>query len=162
MKKAITFLVLSLLLFSCTKSPQKIAQENIKMYLSNKLDDPKSYEAVHFGTLEKGKSSYKNDPKYLALIKDEIHLDSIATQSFEFAMSMTHDNTFKSATESYKKIQAILNVKMEEVKEFEKKYKPVDIFLMKHSFRTKNKMGALVLDSCTVILDKNLLVQNIK
>lgn len=162
MKKIILFTALSLVLFSCSKSQEEQAQENVKEYLSKKLDDPKSYESVSFGKLEKGKSSYKDDLKYLKLVKEEIHTDSLAKALYEDVLTYTHENTIKAGMESYKKVSAILQSDIQSVIDFEKKYKPVDIFYMKHSFRANNKMGALILDSCTVVFDKQLSVINVK
>lgn len=162
MKRTATILGLSLLSISCSKTLEQQAQENIKVYLSKKLDDPRSYEAVSFGKLEKDRSSYKDDPKYLKLIKEELKTDSIANVSYQQAMTFTHKNTITSAIKTYKQVSVIRDVEIKDIKKFKKNYKPVDRFTIKHSFRAKNKMGALILDSCTVILDKQLSVTDIK
>lgn len=162
MKRIITIIGLTLLVVSCSKTPQQQAEENIKEYLLKKLDDPNSYQTVSFGKLEKDKSSYKDDPKYLKLIKEELKTDSIANVSYQQAMTFKHKNTIKAATETYKQVSKIRDIETKDIKEFEKDYKPVDRFILKHSFRTKNKIGALILDSCTLILDKQLSVINIK
>ena len=49
-----------------------------------------------------------------------------------------------------------------EIKKFENKYKPIDIYKIKHTYRAKNKMGALVLDSCIVVLDTVMNVSSVQ
>lgn len=61
MKKIILGLSLFVFFASCTKSSENQAQENVKKYITTKMDDPKSYESVSFGKLEKGKSSYQDE-----------------------------------------------------------------------------------------------------
>jgi hypothetical protein len=63
MKKIILGLLLTMAFTSCTKSPEDQAQENIQVYITSKMDDPKSYESVKFSKLEKGKSSYQDEVK---------------------------------------------------------------------------------------------------
>lgn len=159
MKKIILGLSLVIAFASCTKSPENQAQENIKEYLTAKMDDPRSYESVSFGNLEKGKSSYQDEEEYTKLVLEYDDMNKRVTDAYDFAMSMTHENTIKSATESYNKLASMRSSVLTETDKYLKKYKSVDIFKMKHSFRGKNKMGALILDSCNVILDKNLKVK---
>lgn len=162
MKKIILFTALSLVLLSCSKSQEEQAQENAKEYLSKKLDDPKSYESVSFGNLEKGKSSYQDEEEYKKLVLEYEDMDKRVTDAYDFAMSMTHENTIKSATESYNKLASMRSSVLTETEQYLKKYKSVDIFKMKHSFRANNKIGALILDSCTVVFDKQLSVISVK
>lgn len=159
MKKIILGLSLIITLASCTKSPENQAQENIQEYISTKMDDPKSYESVSFGKLEKGKSSYQDEEKYKKLVLEYDDMDKRVSDAYDFAMSMTHENTMKSAFESYKKLATMRSSVLSETDQYLKKYKSVDIFKMKHSFRRENKMRALIVDSCNVILDKNLKVK---
>ena len=109
--------------------------------------------------MEKEKSSFRDDPRYLDLIKEESKKDSLRVKAFDEAAN--HDEAIKSIIES-DNLEAMLNGDKQEVIAFEKNYKPVDIFSMEHSFRTKNKMGALILANCKVILDTKLAVINVK
>jgi hypothetical protein len=162
MKKIILGLSAIALLVSCSKSPEEQAKENIEKFITSKMDDPKSYESVSFGKLEKTKSSVNDDDKYFELVKEELHIDSLATISYNDAMNFTSDKAIASATKNYEEINKLLQSQIQEVKEYKKKYNPVDIYKIKHSYRGKNKMGALILDSCTVILDKDLKVKFIQ
>ena len=164
MNKLKIFITASLLFVigSCSESPELIAQKNIKEYIIKNLDDPKSYESVNFSKLEKGMSSYQDETKYKNLILEYNEMNKRVDEANDFAMSMTHENTIKSATESYEKLASMRSSILTETERYLKKYKPVDIFKMKHSYRFKNKMGTLTLDSCNVILDKNLSVKLIK
>ena len=159
MKKIILGLLLAIAFTSCTKSPENQAQENIQEYITSKMDDPKSYESVKFGKLEKGKSSYQDEEKYKKLNLEYNDMDKRVSDAYDFAMSMTHEETIKSATKSYNSLASMRSSSLNQIERYIKTYKPVDIFKIKHSYRGKNKMGALILDSCNVILDKNLKVK---
>ncbi len=161
MKKIILGL-LAITFFSCAKSPENQAQENIKKYITAQMDDPKSYESVSFGKLEKRKSSYQDEEKYKKIVLEYDDMDKRVNEAYDLAMSMTHENTFKSAMESYNRLASMRSFVLTETEQYLKKYKSVDVFQIKHSFRGKNKMGALILDSCNVILDENLKVKLIK
>ena len=162
MKKIILGLSLAITFFSCTKSQENQAQENIEKYITAQMDDPKSYESVSFGKLEKRKSSYQDEEKYKKLVLEYDDMDKRVNEAYDLAMSMNHENTFKSAMESYNKLESMRGSILTETEQYLKKYKSVDVFEIKHCFRGKNKIGALILDSCNVILDKNLKVKLIK
>jgi pyruvate/2-oxoacid:ferredoxin oxidoreductase beta subunit len=159
MKKIILGLSLVIAFASCTKNPENQAQENVQEYITTKMDDPKSYESVTFGKLEKGKSSYKDEEKYKNLVLEYEDMDKRVSDAYDFAMSMTHEETIKGATKSYNSLASMRSSYLTQIEKYMKTYKPVDIFKIKHSYRGKNKMGALILDSCKVILDKDLKVK---
>jgi pyruvate/2-oxoacid:ferredoxin oxidoreductase beta subunit len=159
MKKIILGLSLVIAFASCTKSPENQAQENVQEYITTKMDDPKSYESVTFGKLEKGKSSYQDEEKYKNLVLEYEDMDKRVSDAYDFAMSMTHEETIKRATKSYNSLASMRSSYLTQIEKYMKTYKPVDIFKIKHSYRGKNKMGALILDSCKVILDKDLKVK---
>jgi len=156
MKKIILGLAIILSLISCTKSPENKAKENAEKYITAKMDDPKSYESVSFGVLEKAKSSYQDEEKYKNLLLEYIDIDKKVTDAFDLTMSMTHENTIKSSTKIYENLLNIEKSVLNEIEQYKKDYKPVDIYKVQHSFRGKNKMGALILDSCKVVFDNNL------
>ncbi|MFV5701060.1 hypothetical protein ACM55F_04220 [Flavobacterium sp. XS2P12] len=159
MKEIILGLSLAMVFASCTKNPENQAKENVEEYITTKMDDPKSYESVKFGKLEKGKSSYQDEEKYKKLVLEYNEIDKRVSDAYDLAMSMTHEETIKSATKSYNSLASMRSSYLTQIDRYMKTYKPVDIFKIKHSFRGKNKMGALILDSCNVILDKNLKVK---
>jgi len=162
MKKLILFLLVIFTIFSCTKSPENQAKENVEKYIKTKLDDPKSYESVSFGKFQRNKSTFKDDEKYKSLILEAEQMDKKVQNAYDFAMSMTHAETIKSATDSYKRLESMQSSNFETIKKFEKEYVPVDIYKIKHSYRAKNKMGGLVLDSCIAVLDTTLNVKYIQ
>jgi hypothetical protein len=86
-------------------------------------------------------------------------MDKRVSDAYDFAMSMNHEETIKSATKSYNSLASMRSSYLTQIERYMKTYKPVDVFKTKHSYRSKNKMGTLILDSCKVILDKNLKVK---
>lgn len=162
MKKIILGLTIAVSLVSCSKSPENQAKENIDKFITEKMDDPKSYESVSFGKLEKEKSSYRDDDKYKDLLLQYDDVDKKAQVANEQIETFTHENTIAMATQNYKNYLSLKDGVVMEIERFKKEFKPVDIYKIKHSYRGKNKMGALVLDSCTVVLDKELKVEFIQ
>ena len=161
MKKLI-LLLLVLTFVSCTKNAENQAKENIEKYIMAKLDDPKSYESVSFGKLEKTKTTVKDDAKYKLLLLELDEIDKKTQSAFDLAMSMTHAETIRAATESFNRLDAMGKSTIAEIKKFENKYKPIDIYKIKHTYKAKNKMGALVLDSCIVVLDTVMNVSSVQ
>ena len=84
MKKLI-LLLLVLTFVSCTKNAENQAKENIEKYIMAKLDDPKSYESVSFGKLEKTKTTVKDDAKYKLLL---LELDEIDKKEMRYIIKM--------------------------------------------------------------------------
>jgi len=162
MKRFIVLSFIGMSLFSCTKSPEDKAKENIEKFITSQMDAPRSYEPVSFGKLEEGKSIYQDEKKYKKLLLEYNEMSKRTDDAYNLAMSMTHENTIKSATKSYNSLSAMRSSVLNQIDKYIKTYKQIDIYKIKHSFRGKNKIGTLVLDSCTVILDKNLNVKFIK
>lgn len=152
--KKIILLTLLVSLSSCTKTPEQKAQKSVSDYLVSKLDDPKSYESVSFGKLKSTFTDIKDDPKYLKLEAEYIEANTKQDEQYQSAMSMTHDNTIKEATDLFKKRMAITKSIGDEIADFRKNFKPQSILIMNHKYRARNKMGALVLDSLTFTMDR--------
>ena len=88
MKKLFT-LSISLLLFSCTQSPEKKAEENIKVFITSKMDDPKSYEADSFGKLEPYKEELKDNPEFINLYTEFDKRSRLETEAYAQTLNNT-------------------------------------------------------------------------
>jgi hypothetical protein len=96
MKKNILFLLLITLTVSC-KSPgsgtsdlQNKAEETVKKYLADKLDDPKSYESVSFQPIDSIKE-YQHSGEYVNFIKHGVlPLDTTNKVGF-FGYTLPHE-----------------------------------------------------------------------
>lgn len=162
MKKLILLLFV-LGLFSCTKNPEDLAKENVEKFMKAKLDDPKSYESVKFSKMDSLFTSFDESKDGIELKYQE---DKLSEKSTELSNRI-------GVTESISEINKILeeNKKLTKTRNdlidtfFAKSLKYKGAFCgykIKHSFRAKNKMGALVLDSCCIVLDTLINVKYIK
>lgn len=148
--------------FSCT-NPENQAKENVEKYMKAKLDDPKSYESVSFGKLDSVFSPFDESKEGIELNLKE---DKLSEREAELSAKV-------DVTESISELEKIIK----ESKEItQKRSDLIDTIIDKslkykgtfcgyeitHSFRAKNKMGALVLDSCTVDLDTKMNVKLIR
>ena len=160
MKKLILFLLVIFTIFSCTKSPENQAKENVEKYIKTKLDDPKSYESVNFGKIDSMFSSFDESKEGIELKLKENKLSERSkelsnridiTESIPELNKIIEEN--KELTQKRKDlIDTIFNKSI--------KYKGAFCgYKIKHSYRAKNKMGGLVLDSCIVVLDP---IMNVK
>ena len=148
---------------SCSKSSENQAQENIQEFITKKMDDPKSYESVNFGKLDSLFSPFEDSKEGITLkLEDENlskRLDELSNQ-IDVAKSIPE---LQKIQEEDNIITARRSKLVDIILEKSLKYKGEFVgFKIKHSFRGKNKMGALILDSCTVVLDKNLKVKLVK
>lgn len=161
--KRIILMLCAVSIASCS-SPEKKAEENVSNYIKAKLDDPQSYEVAESGKLLAVKSDLQNDPKFIQLYEryDKDSKFEISAYGTLLGTSANHPETRKMAEDLYKSAQDSAKAALDEVKKYKAKFKPQDIYSMKHKFRAKNKMGGLVLDSVTAYLDKDLKVLYLK
>lgn len=163
MKKIILSLTILTTIISCKKNPENQVKENVKKFMLLKINDPQSYESVSFGKLDSLHSSFI-DSKEGIKIKQEF--DSLSKRMNELADESLNPNPNLSELKFEQELSAV-SKRQKQISDllFIKtiKYKGAFTgFKTKHLFREKNKMGAIILDSCTVILDKNLNVKTIK
>lgn len=147
MKKLINLVLLvvfSTIIVSCT-SPEKKAQKAIKDYLQANLNDAKSYESVEFGKLITDSTEFYAPLYDYAIEESAYKSDSLLYDEF-------HDNSDKA------KMLESENQLNEKKKEFEKakaNFKSELIYKMSHKYRAKNKLGAVILEENTFIIDKD-------
>ena len=163
MKKILT-LSIALILFSCSSSDDK-AHENVSDYIKSKLDDPKSYESDSFGKLEPIKEELENNPEFIKLYdlyKSQSEHELSMYSSLLKSDSIRHPDTYKTTKEYYTSAKDSSEKVLAKLQSYRTSFKPSDMFAIKHRFRAKNKMGGLVLDSCTAYLDKEYNVKYLK
>lgn len=163
MKKIILSCTVLLTLLSCSKSPEAQAEENIKNYITQKLDDPKSYESVSFGKLDNYTAELKDDPEFIKLYTEFDKASKLEVDAYAQTLENTdNERIVQLSSEIYKSRQDSAKIALDAVQKYKANYKPGEMFKMSHKFRAKNKMGALVLDSCQAILNKDLSVDYLK
>ena len=157
MKKLFFSLILAGMLCACGNSPEKQAENRIKQYLKENLNDPSSYESISFGTLDSTFSSVYDDPAFKELSeKNQAYRDS------------SHKASIASIYAKSRKETQEINLKRDEydaiVKELEQKRDEIRVshkgdfygWSMTHKYRAKNGVGALGIDVQTFYLDKEL------
>ena len=162
MKRLFT-LSFALLLFSSSQSPEKKAQEYISAYITSKMDDPKSYESASFGKLEPYKEELQYNPEFIKLYVEYEKRAKLETDAYAQTLNSTDNpRIIQLANEIYESRKDSSKIALDNVQKYKVKFKADDIFSMRHTFRGKNKMGALVLDSCVAIVNKEYKVKYLK
>jgi hypothetical protein len=166
MKLVFTVLFSTLLLASCSPSTPKLTpqQEAVTNYLKKTLDDPASYQPVRWSNeqvwREKDQARLGIEAERFQVLKDSLNIDTnhhsyqSSIKIAKIAPALTsHIAKYKAAwqrsivrTDSlHKRIDSLLAVS--------------DTtrlgYLITHTFRAKNKMGGLVLDSARFEVQKN-------
>src|SRR5688572_13217873 len=81
MKKLLLPVCLILLIAACTKpkSGKELAEASIKSHLDSTLSDPKSYEAISFGSLDTLYNTFYEDSAYKSLVdlKTKIQAENV-------------------------------------------------------------------------------------
>lgn len=155
MKKIILGLVVTLALFSCSKSPDEQAKNNIKEYLKTNMDDPSSYENVSFGKLDTLHSSFDESKEGIELrTKDSelsSKLDALSAELDKEDLTMERLNQIQKEDKEITTKRLAIN---DEQTKKSLNYKgPVNGYAMTHKFRGKNKLGAVILTEKRFLLD---------
>ena len=161
-------LLLTLAVISCSPSKEDLAKEKIEAYLLSKMNDAKSYEFVSIDSLQsytKFDSLVKEiefSEKVIISMKDLVESDKSLINSMsnldkgsDFAKDMLNfsDSTNKNINEYLSKIEHIkIELKNESLK------KEIVEYRTNINFRGKNALGALMLNSAYVRLDKDMKV----
>lgn len=160
MKKIILLLVLSVALFSCSKSPEEQAKSNISEYLKKNMDDPSSYESVEFGKLDTLHKSFDESTEGLVLREKDAKL-SLRVQELSNKLD-SPDLTLKEVKSIQKENEQITRDRLAINDVMAKKtltYKgDVNGYSMVHKFRGKNKLGAKILNETNFLLDTKFVV----
>jgi hypothetical protein len=133
--KKLLFIIAAALLFSCS-SPEKKAQNLIKKYLKENINDAKSYESVLFSKLDSVFSYYWELPEY----KNNKHHFDIYINLAEHAVSLDLKiaNEYLDSAKSYQEKNRIIQ------ENFQSEFIG---WKMSHKFRSKNENGALFLEN---------------
>ncbi|MGG9972016.1 hypothetical protein ACQ33O_09510 [Ferruginibacter sp. SUN002] len=143
-----------LLLNSCKDNPKAKAEENIKKYMTENINDPKGYESLRFGELKSDSSSIDDD-KTFQLYEDSVKLTETKTDSVRqkyLANNISYLDYLKLSSVYNQEAIDILDRKIKFIHNF--KGKPCGFNIM-HIYRKKNSKGATVLDSMCFRLDSS-------
>jgi hypothetical protein len=150
LKKTITMRVLicyilCYALIGCTMSKEKKAEDLIKEELSISIHDFASYEPVKFGRLDSGFTDIKQDLKYIAL-NSAVKRYSAASDRYTLLRSQSSDpNEIMAYVGLIKKYTDSMLIAEKEENDIATNYKPTfNGWVMMHSFRSKNTLGAFV------------------
>jgi len=149
MKKLMLFIVIASFCFSCAQNPQKKAEEGVKNYLKENLNDWDSYENVSFSNF------VVINPN--AEVKDSIP-DSLNIEVEIDTTSISLETTDEELDRKSKELDDKLNKLLELNKIIAKRTEQQTAYSITHKYRAKNKLGAIILDEQKYILDKNFKV----
>lgn len=150
-----------LLLNGCKPDLKSKAEENIKKYISENINDPKGYEVVRFGELKSDSTMMDEEKKY------KMYDDSVTTAQSErddlrhkYLMNEISYLDYLKLSSSYsQKAIDILDRKLK----WMNLYKPMPCgFSIMHIYRKKNSKGGTVLDSMCFRLDSNSVIKQKK
>jgi hypothetical protein len=162
MKKIVFLCLISFVFYSCQSTKksatlQERATDSVTAYMKQNLDDPASYQPVKFGTLDTTMSNYMQDEKYLTLksmSESELH---------EEADDLLNN---KSLYQQRSKVNYYKNRHLAGVKgldSLKKTFKAeLSGYLMLHSYRAKNKLGALALHEPLFRFRKDLSIYRVQ
>ena len=170
MKRLLLILTVAVLA-SC--SPEKKAEKLIKKWMSENLNDPKSYEPVSFSTLDSILTEFEDTPeaqKLLSYTKEQLAFIKKANQNLELAdiWKGSYDSYSKSQFYSYIDLADKYMAKNDSVEKLKKEYEPIydsakEKFVptlvgweMSHKFRCKNGFGAQILSEKEFKFNKDL------
>ncbi|SHG32922.1 hypothetical protein [Pedobacter caeni] len=161
MKKTLTLALLSILALTSCSNEDK-AKATVKTYLSKTMHDFKSYEPVEFGKLDSALSIFELTPyyteRYQAVMKilarnkalDEEY-ERLAISRNSYDPELVKNVAIRgSLVDSGKKIVADLEIKKKGFKQTFAGY------ALPHTYRGKNAHGAVVINTDTFYLDKDL------
>lgn len=132
MKKTLFIAMMALVMASCSKSPEQIAQQLIKKTFTEIMDDPSSYEVVGFGSLDSTFTTLEDNVEYVA--------------AYDAYQNYRENYEFDEARVELEKAIAIKESFKSEFKGWK----------MSHSFRCKNAFGAVVLNEVDIYFNKEL------
>lgn len=147
MKKLMLFFVIASLCLSCAQSPQKKAEEGVTNFLKENLNDWKSYENVSFSNFV----VINPNAEIKDSIPDSLNIE-IDTTSFNPDMTLADMEKFEAKHNEFLRKSEQLD------KIIAKRIEQKTAYSITHKYRAKNKLGAIILDEQTYILDKNFKV----
>jgi hypothetical protein len=166
MKKVLIVFSLLAVLAGCTSNEKK-AKSLIKDYMKTHLNDPKSYEAVEFGTLDTLFSKLEHDFDYIKYnegFKAYLKMQEDAMTEIDRKQSLIYTYENYSGSDEYnldmeyaKMYLDSMKLYAEKIKIIHNNFKPeFNGWTMQHSYRAKNGLGALMLYTNKINFDKEL------
>lgn len=157
------YLLMALLLISCSPTNEKKAQKLIGQTLKETLHDYSSYEPVKFGTLDSVYTSIIEDNAYYStetkLREYTIKAESAVSEADMYSemkgsyYSKKYDAAMKTAL-SYQDSIKLLNPVIDSLK---KSFVPQQVgWRMTHTFRSNNAMGAKTLGTIMFFFDMDI------
>ncbi|QEC80294.1 hypothetical protein [Mucilaginibacter ginsenosidivorax] len=157
--KLITIFLVSVALASCTQSNEQKAQTLTKKYLDSTLNDAKSYEAVKFSKLDTLTESIDENSQYRNYEQVKDSLKTIADSLHNAILGAIVSSPSDTANLKHKadSIYSKQEKNLEDEKAFIEKFKGKPIgWVISHTYRAKNAMGAVVLSTNLFRFDQNL------
>jgi uncharacterized protein YcfL len=137
MKKYLFLFVSLLLLVGCVKSDDEKAEQLVKEWLMNNINDPSSLEIISIEPIKTDSVlNYRDDINYKMKERDIVSAIHYATKSY--------DEGFSELAKKYGNEVKAYEKDLEQIKERFKPYSMGKITTVK--YRAKNELGALVLE----------------
>ncbi len=161
MKKIMFFTLSAMLLIACS-SPEKDAQKLIKSSLMETMNDPKSYESVKFSELDSIFTSVETDSALNVLFRNaRRQLDKSESLMRESNRILSFEPNY---VERKKKLMDEAKLYLDSAETFRTSYeKAVANFVpqhkgwvMGHTFRGNNAMGAKILNTYLFTFNKEI------
>lgn len=158
MKTSAAVLCLAVLVSACSPTPADPTRAAVTAYLRKTLDDPASYQPVRFGAvtpwLQRGADSLAAGAKALAMQADYAHAQSFIDSCNSGEMFADEDTTRqgmskRSGVAAGQRSDENL-IQLKRLQSSADTTRLGSVFW--HSFRAKNKLGALVLDSARFVV----------
>ncbi len=176
MRNVLMCFVSTLLFFGCSdsqgnendeKSNLAILEGNIKTYLLAKIDDPSSYapiSTVGFDTIYEGSLILK---EMIREIESEYwwiksNKEQIESHKVTFTALKVLDEDLKKDIEHSEKLIKRLTVSRDSLANILKVRKKLEGYIFVHSYRLKNKFGALVKKNSFVRVDTNYAIEYLR
>ena len=150
---------LLLLFVSCSTSPINKAKGLIKEDLKKSMNDFNSYESVEFGKLDSVYTSLETDTEYIQVNASyDIYKKQLKKNLDEYLLDIeSGDKRLMDLDKKYKdiyqgKVDSIGKIRAKIESDFRPVFKG---WKVEHTFRGKNKLGALVLNKYVFYFDKD-------
>lgn len=160
MKKTFIAIILAgAALSSCTKTNQQKAEALTKKYLDSTLNDPKSYEAVKFSKLDTLTESIDENAEYMKYEHAKDSLKTIADSVQSAAIAAIGSSSADTAKLRMQgdSIYALRKKNLEDEHTFAEKFKGKPVgWVISHTYRAKNAMGALIVTTNLFRFDQAL------
>lgn len=171
MKLRIEFLIISVLLISCSSSPEKQLIEGAEAFLKSSLNDPSSYQPISLTiddtltTLESEKSDVESDLKMMdmdiSMKEMDIESEKITMDTYRaYRVPIPKESPLK-IKKYQKELDSLNSVKNKLISKNDSLNKlSIDNSLPKYvylnaSYRAKNQFGATVLNNSHITYDYN-------